>query len=99
MQSRQVETVAGDLEKIDKAAMRRSAAAQEREADTYDKLVELGKDRGYENPYGWANKRMIGRARSMDDLRVLAEQRGIKNPPAWAGFMWRKIKGKRRRAA
>ena len=98
IQSREIQQVDGELEVVDVKAMRQSQRVEERNATTYDELVALGKKRGYSNPYGWANKRMMGRARSAQDLIALAEQRGIKNPSAWAHFNFKRIRGRRRTA-
>lgn len=63
IQSRVVDEVDGDLEKVDKDAMRKQARRQQGSAETYDDLVKLGYQRGYKNPKGWAKHIMIARQR------------------------------------
>lgn len=49
-----------ELEKIERLEKRKKAY-EVHKADTLDKLIELGKQRGYKNPYGWARNVMRNR--------------------------------------
>lgn len=51
---RRVEEVAGTLEEVEAATLRRKAAKEQAMAATPDALVELGRMRGYKDPDGWA---------------------------------------------
>lgn len=51
---RKIEEIDGKLEKLDKDAARKSARKEQGSAQTLDDLVELGRKRGYKNPYAWA---------------------------------------------
>jgi len=99
VQSRQIDEVEGELQQVDPKALRRSRAYEERQARTYKELVELGKTREYNNPHGWANRRMVGRAKSMRDLIDLAHELGRKNPEKWAGFLWQSHRANRHKRA
>ena len=61
MQSREVEEVAGELEQVDPAAVRRAAKREQARAKSVEDLVELGRARGYKNPHAWA--RFVWQAR------------------------------------
>jgi superfamily II DNA or RNA helicase len=52
---REVEFVDGDLEEVDRKEQQRLRRQQRGQAQTLPELIELGKSRGYKNPYGWAN--------------------------------------------
>lgn len=99
IKAREIEQVDGELQQLDPKAIRRTERAQEREARTYADLFALAQERGYKSPGAFATKRMMGRAKSMDDLIQLGRDSGKGNPKAWAGFMWRsvlpKIRGRR----
>lgn len=56
---REIETEAGTLTKIEKAALKRQAQIkrkiEERQCETYRDFKELAERRGYKNPAGWAS--------------------------------------------
>jgi DNA repair protein RadD len=55
VQSREVEEVAGELEQVDPAEIRRAVKREQAKAKSLEDLVALGKARGYKNPYAWAS--------------------------------------------
>lgn len=61
VQSREVEEVAGELEQVDVAEVRRAAKREQARAKSVEDLVELGRARGYKNPHAWA--RFVWQAR------------------------------------
>jgi len=61
VQSREVEEVAGELEQVDPAEVRRAAKREQARAKSVEDLVELGRARGYKNPHAWA--RFVWQAR------------------------------------
>jgi len=54
IESRKIEEEEGDLVEIDKNQARIQANRDQGEADSLDKLIKLGKERGYKNPAKWA---------------------------------------------
>ena len=54
IKERRVEEVAGDLEEIDPAMVRKQARKEQGMAQSYEQLVALGTQRGMKNPAGWA---------------------------------------------
>lgn len=54
VKTRTVEEIAGELQEVSAAEMRRQAAREQYAAGTLDALVELGRMRGYRDPDGWA---------------------------------------------
>lgn len=50
----EVEHKDGDLQEIDKDALRKSKKLEEWQCETFEDLLKLGKKRGYSNPEGWA---------------------------------------------
>ena len=61
VQSREVEEIAGELEQVDPAEVRRAAKREQARAKSVEDLVELGRARGYKNPHAWA--RFVWQAR------------------------------------
>lgn len=61
VQSREVDHVEGDLEEVDKELFRRQQRRIQGQAKTFEELVELGKQKGYASPYGWAKHIMRAR--------------------------------------
>lgn len=57
----QIKQVEGNLEEIDREAMRRKSKKEQASAQTEADLIELGKQRGYKRPHLWA--RHVIRAR------------------------------------
>lgn len=55
VKQRKVEEVAGNLEEVEAAKLRRQAAKEQAMAATPEALIELGKMRGYRNPAAWAD--------------------------------------------
>lgn len=51
---RQVDMEDGELQEIDKDAVRKQRKIEEWTCESFDDLVSLGKRRGYKNPEGWA---------------------------------------------
>lgn len=49
-----VEHVDGDLQEVDREAIKKAKKMEEWSCDTFEQLVGLGKRRGYSNPEGWA---------------------------------------------
>lgn len=58
---REIETVDGELQEIDKIAERRKARQEQGQADSLDALIEIGRRRNYRNPEKWARKVWEGR--------------------------------------
>lgn len=54
VKARKVEEVEGELEEIDKEALRRQRAVEQSRAQTLDDLVRLATARGYKSPQRWA---------------------------------------------
>ena len=54
VEGRKIEEEDGELIEIDKEQARREAKRDQYEADSLDKLIELGRSRGYKNPAKWA---------------------------------------------
>lgn len=61
IQHRKVEFEEGELEEIEKTQQFRKRMKEQAEAADFNSLVQLGKQRGYKSPYGWAKH--IWRAR------------------------------------
>jgi len=61
--SRVLEEIAGDLVEIDPEQIRMKRRQEQGSADTEDKLIELGKVRGYKRPELWARHLMMARMR------------------------------------
>lgn len=53
---REIEQIDGELEQVDRDAIRRQKKGEEWAARTLDDLIELGKKRGYRWPEQWAGK-------------------------------------------
>jgi superfamily II DNA or RNA helicase len=53
-QPRQVEQVEGDLQEVDPEVIRQRRRQEQRGAQSFDDLVELGRQRGYKRPLLWA---------------------------------------------
>ena len=49
-----IEVGDGELQELDKDAMRRKRFKEQSKAQTIDELVALAKSRGYKNPHGWS---------------------------------------------
>jgi superfamily II DNA or RNA helicase len=62
VKERKIEEVDGELQEI-KAAERKEARKAQGRAQTLEELVDLGRSRGYPNPYFWARRVMEGRKR------------------------------------
>lgn len=60
---REIVETEGDLVEVDVDAVRKEARAYQARARTLEALVELGKSRGYNNPWGWAQHIMRARGR------------------------------------
>jgi len=58
---RQVEQVEGNLEEVDVEAIRLQRKREQGSTETFEQLVELGKQRGYKRPYLWAKHIWNGR--------------------------------------
>jgi superfamily II DNA or RNA helicase len=54
IKAREIETQDGELTEIDILIARSQRKKQNRSAQTFEELVELGRKRGYKNPKGWA---------------------------------------------
>jgi DNA repair protein RadD len=54
IKTREIEQVEGSLVEIDAEAMRREKKIEQRQAQTLDELIELGRARNYKNPAVWA---------------------------------------------
>lgn len=52
--SRTIDEVDGDLAAVNKDAMIKARKAEQGKAQTLEALIQLGRQRGYKNPYGWA---------------------------------------------
>ena len=50
----EIEVVEGELQELDKEAMRRKRFKEQSKAQTIDELVALAKSRGYKSPMAWA---------------------------------------------
>ncbi len=62
-QAREVEQIDGVLEEVDPARLREARKAEEKQAQTVEELISLGKQRGYKDPVGWAANMMTVRAK------------------------------------
>lgn len=62
-QPRQVEEVDGDLVEVDPKVIQMKRKREQQQAKTFEELVQLGKDRKYKRPYGWAKHIMMSRQR------------------------------------
>lgn len=60
---RTVEQIDGDLVEVDLEALRKKRKIEQGTADTEEKLIALGKARGYKRPELWARHLMIARKR------------------------------------
>lgn len=56
VQAREIEQVDGQLEEIDKAAMRQQKKQEERKCTDHASLAALGRSRGYKYPEQWATR-------------------------------------------
>ena len=72
---RVVEENEGELVEVDTEALRATAKMEQGRARTFMEIVELGKRRGYRNPYSWALHVIRGRhaARQREQLRKLGQ--------------------------
>ena len=52
---REIAQVDGDLEQITAGAEKREKKREQGKAGSFDQLLELGRARGYKNPYAWAS--------------------------------------------
>lgn len=66
VEAREVEQVAGTLEKIDLEALKIARKKQEGMAKTYDEFVAIGIARGYPKPHAWARIRMKFRKKASE---------------------------------
>lgn len=53
-QPRSVEEVEGELVEVDPKVVQMKRKKEQKQAKTFEQLVEIGKQRGYKKPYGWA---------------------------------------------
>lgn len=58
---REVTEVDGELVEMDRKIQQKLRSKQQGQAQTLRELVELGKERGYKSPYGWARKLLTAR--------------------------------------
>ena len=58
---REVHQIDGELTELDRKQQKKLRRRQDGQAQTYRELVELGKARGYEHPYGWARHKLNAR--------------------------------------
>lgn len=61
---REIEEVEGDLKEVDKKIEMKKNRQAQGKANSIEALIELGKTRGYKNPYAWAHHVFNGRKRS-----------------------------------
>lgn len=66
-QRRQLEQKDGELVEIDVEAARREKLKQQAAAKTLEELIELGRQRNYKNPRGWAKHMLAAREKKADN--------------------------------
>ena len=64
VRAREIVQVEGELQEIDKDAMRRQIRREQASAKTMDDLIALGASRGYKNPRAWAQHVFNARQRA-----------------------------------
>ena len=69
VQQREITHEDGELVELDPRAMRRQKAFEQINADSVEKLIELGKRRKYKNPAKWAAHVWTARQRKLGRVR------------------------------
>lgn len=64
IQPREIEEIDGELEELTRESVQREKRREQGSAQTLEDLVQLGRSRGYKNPYGWASHLIKARQKS-----------------------------------
>jgi len=70
----EIEHVDGDLQEIDREAVKRAKKMEEWECRSFEELLALGKRRGYNNPEGWSGHMWTLRERARKEKEFKAKQ-------------------------
>ena len=73
--AREVEQVDGNLEEVDPVKLRERRKQEEKEAQSVEDLIALGKMRGYQNPIAWAANVMTVRQKYAKGREIQAKRR------------------------